>query len=184
MSAIPRPARDAVPGELVNYYESGDPSEKPVVLTVESVYGGQITGTYQKVGHPTVVTVYSVKHIHSPYWDNLPINAKQAAGAFDFHPVYKGLFDKWLSMEHARKARMEKLEQDKADMTDDEFNAISALERHGDNIGKISDETGVSRERLKKLPRFMEELKAVKQRNWEEKNATPEVAQETAAQAE
>lgn len=179
MSAIPRPSRPAVPGELVNFFESGDPTEAPLLATVHVEYGGSVTVTYQRPGHPTVLTAHSVKHIHSEYWDNLPLAAKRANGAFDFHPVWKNVFDKYLSARNASLARMAKLEQDKADMSDDEFNAISALERHGDNIGKISDETGISRERLRKLPRFADELKAVKQRNWEEKNnvaAEPEPA--------
>jgi hypothetical protein len=186
MSAIPRPHRQAQPGEIVNFYAGGDPTELPVPALVQQVHpGGSCMVTYAKAGHPGTQTAYGVKHIHDAYWDSVPVTTKQATGCFDFHPVYKGMFDRYLNAIAGNEARRKQLEEDRAaGMNDDEYNALTALERHGDNIAAISEETGITRERLKKLAKFNEALKAVKQQKWEEKNgvATPDLEPAKAAE--
>lgn len=175
MSAIPRPHRDAQPGEIVLFYEGGDPTEYPVIATVHMVHsGGAVTLTFMRPGYPAALSKQGVHHMHATYWDNVPHTAKQATGAFLFHPVYGALFDKHLQMAAMREAAKAAREEAKKDLSDDEFNAITALEKWGDNISKITEETGISRARLMKLPKFMEELNALKQRKWEEKNEAEE----------
>lgn len=191
MSAIPRPSRNAVPGEIVNFLEGGDPTSLPFPALVHQVHpGGACTLMLLRPGYPGAVTKHGVKHIHDQYWDSMPITAKQNNGCFDFHPVYKGLFDRHLAAVAGNKAKAEQLEREKTDMSEEDFNACLALERHGDNIKKISEETGISRTRLMKLPKFMEELRALKGQKWMEKNdltlseTAPEPAPAPAAAAE
>lgn len=187
MSAIPRPHRQAMPGEIVNFYGSGDPTQIPVPMMVNTVHpGGSCTGTLMVPGYPGVQTKHGVKHIHAEYWDSMPLEAKQANGCFDFHPVYKGLFDRYLNAVAGNKAKAEQLERDKADMSEEDFNACLSLERHGDNLHKISQETGITRQRLKTLPKFMEALKAIKDEAWKAKNdlSLGEAEAAPAAQAE
>lgn len=173
MSAIPRPKRAAVPGELVNFFESGDPSEQPILATINHEFGGNHTITYQKPGQVTVVTKYGVKHVHDTYWDNVPISAKQQQGAFDFHPVYGVQFEKWLLAAHAREEARKQREAEHAanNLTDDEFNAINALERHGDNMSAIKTDTGLTDAQLRKMPKFMEAWNALKAEKFEQKQA-------------
>lgn len=171
MSAIPRPHRDAMQGEIVLFYETGDPSANPYPLMVADTGKGWATLVGIKPGSITAVTRKYVKHIHDVFWDTATVQQKQSNGAYDFHPVYRGMFDKWLDMAKAREVARQNREAAKADMSDDDFNALAALERHGDNIGKIVEETGLTREKLKKLPKFSEALQAIKQQNWDEKNA-------------
>lgn len=165
MSAIPRPKRTAIQGELVNFFEAGDPTEVPILATVHTEFGGNITITYQRPGAPTVITKHGIKHIHDTYWDNVPLLAKQQSGAFDFHPVYGVQFDKWLSAAHMREEARKQREAERAtnEMSDDEFNAINALERHGDNISAIKTDTGLTDAALKKLPKFMAELNKIRE---------------------
>lgn len=168
MSAIPRPKRAALPGEIVNYFEAGDPTEVPIPATVHQQYGGNCTITYQKPGQPTVLTKYGVKHIHDPYWDNVSLQNKQACGAFDFHPVFGVQFEKWQAAEHMRVEARKQREAERAanTLSDDEFNAINALERHGDNLSAIRTDTGLTESQLKKLPKFMEAWNAIKEENF------------------
>jgi hypothetical protein len=63
-------------------------------------------------------------------------------------------------------------------MSADDFNALNALDKYGDNMLKICDETGLTLAKLRKLPQFSEALKALKQQNWEEKNALEPVKAE------
>lgn len=173
MSAIPRPKRNAEPGEIVNYFEGGDPTAVPVSATVHVVHsGGSVTLMFMRPGTPTVITKTGVQHMYSPYWDAVPLSAKQANGAFDFHPVYGPLFDKHLQLAVARKARQEQLESEKNELSTDEFSALTALERHGDNMSKIIEETGFTPAKLKKMEKFTEALNAVKDANFAAKNPT------------
>lgn len=171
MSAVPRPHRDAMQGEIVLFYETGDPSGNPYPMMVSQTGKGWATLTGVKPGSITAVTRTYCKHIHDVFWDNATVQQKQSNGAYDFHPVYRGLFDKWIQMAEAREVARQNRESAKADMSDDEFNALNALDKYGDDMPKIVAETGLTREKLKKLPRFMESLNAIKQRNWEEKQA-------------
>lgn len=169
MSAIPRPHRAAYPGEIVNFFEDGDPSSAPIPALVNSEYGGNATLTYHKPGDMTPKTK-TVKHIHDPYWDAVSLANRQSCGAYDFHPVYKGVFDKWLTMADAREAQRLKRESERNELSVDEYNAITALERHGDNMTAIVEETGMTPIALKKLKRFNEELNKVKEANFAAKN--------------
>ena len=170
MSAIPRPLRAAVPGEIVNFFEDGDPSGAPIPAMVVSTYGGNTAITYHKPGD-VVSKSRIVKHVHDAYWDTTTLQNKQASGAYDFHPVYGGLFDKWLALAEQRETKRKQLESEKNEMSADDFNACSALERHGDNMSAIATDTGLTIAALNKLPKFKAELARVKQENFEAKNA-------------
>lgn len=171
MSAIPRPHRDAMQGEVVLFYETGDPSSNPYPLIVSETGKGWATLTGVKPGSITAMTRKYVKHIHDVFWDTATVQQKQSNGAYDFHPVYRVQFDKWINAMAAAEVARRNREAAKADMSDDDFNALNALDKYGDNMSRIVEETGLTRDKLKRLPRFMEALNAVKQKNFEEKNA-------------
>jgi hypothetical protein len=178
MSAVPRPHRDAMQGEIVLLFENGDPSGPSMPAMVSEAGKGWATLVYSKPGSITSLCRKYVKHIHDVFWDNATVQQKQSNGAYEFHPVYKCLFDKWISAADAREVARQNREAAKADMSADDFNALNALDKYGDNMLKICDETGLTLAKLRKLPQFSEALKALKQQNWEEKNALEPVKAE------
>lgn len=165
MSAIPRPHRDAQLGEIVLFYETGDPSSTPLPMIVAESGKGWATLTGLKAGEMTPVRRHYVKHIHDVFWDTATVSQKQKNGAYDFHPVYRSMFDKWLAAEHARQEarKQREAEQTAGELSTDEFNAINALERHGDNMSAIKTDTGLTDSQLKKLTKFMEALNKVRE---------------------
>lgn len=183
MSAIPRPYRDAHVGEIVLFHPTGDPSSAPIPLMVEEAGKGWATLAGTIPGSIAVFRRKYVKHIHDPFWDNATVQAKQSNGAYDFHPAYKGVFDRAQQAADARAAARQKREQEKDEMSDEDFEALKALEMHGPNISAISRDTGLSTYKLNKLPKFNEALMAAKKQRWREKNdIDDEVEQEVAAE--
>lgn len=153
--------RNALPGEDVYYFTNGRRDITPIVARCTASGGVVAELSLQRPGHSRTQCLNNVRHINDPHFRKYP-EQLISDGAWDFHPVVGELWQAQLLKNDAERKRLEKMPA-ADEMSADEVEALSALERLGPYISKISKDTGVSPEKLKAMETFWPEFTARKQ---------------------